>query len=71
MDFTEIGCEVGGTGSGLYPVVDICISCVEPLDSTASRDGWQLRSHITHIKIFADGCSSIQFNWINKNTILL
>jgi hypothetical protein len=32
--------------------------------------GW-LKSHTTHTKIFIDGCNSIQFNWINKHTILL
>jgi hypothetical protein len=30
--------------------------------------GW-LKSHTTHIKIFIDGCNSIQFNWINKHTM--
>jgi hypothetical protein len=32
--------------------------------------GW-LKSHATHIKIFIDGCSSVQFDWINKPAILL
>jgi hypothetical protein len=32
--------------------------------------GWS-KSHATHIKIFIDGCGSIQFNWINKHTISL
>jgi hypothetical protein len=31
--------------------------------------GW-LKSHATHIKIFIDSCNSIQFDWINKHTIL-
>jgi hypothetical protein len=31
--------------------------------------GWS-NSHTTHIKIF-DGCNSVQFDWINKHTILL
>jgi hypothetical protein len=29
------------------------------------------KSHATYIKIFIDGCSSIQFSWINKHTISL
>jgi hypothetical protein len=32
--------------------------------------GWS-ESHTTHIKIFVGGCSSVQFDWINKHTILL
>jgi hypothetical protein len=32
--------------------------------------GWS-KSHTTYIKIFTDGCKSIQFDWINKHTILL
>jgi hypothetical protein len=32
--------------------------------------GWS-KSHATHIKIFIDGCNSIQFDWINKHTISL
>jgi hypothetical protein len=31
----------------------------------------ELSSHTTHIKIFIDGCNSIQFYWINKHTISL
>jgi hypothetical protein len=29
------------------------------------------RSHATHITTYSDGCISIQFDWINKYTILL
>jgi hypothetical protein len=29
------------------------------------------KSHATHIKIFIDGCNSVQFDWINKHTISL
>jgi hypothetical protein len=32
--------------------------------------GWS-KSHATHIKIFIDGCNSVQFDWINKHTISL
>jgi hypothetical protein len=32
--------------------------------------GWS-KSHATDIKIFIGGCISIQFDWINKNTISL
>jgi hypothetical protein len=30
-----------------------------------------LKSHATLIKIFIDGCSSVQFDWINKDSIAL
>jgi hypothetical protein len=32
--------------------------------------GWS-KSHVIHIKIFIDGCNSIQFDWINKHTMSL
>jgi hypothetical protein len=32
--------------------------------------GWS-KSHTTRIKIFINGCNSIQFDWINKHTISL
>jgi hypothetical protein len=36
---------------------------------TAST-GWS-KSHAAHIKIFIDGCNSIQLDWINKHTVSL
>jgi hypothetical protein len=32
--------------------------------------GWS-KSHATHIKIFIGGCSSLQFDWINRHTVSL
>jgi hypothetical protein len=32
--------------------------------------GWS-KSNATHIKVFFEGCNSIQFDWINKHTISL
>jgi hypothetical protein len=40
----------------------MCLTCV--------YTEWS-KSHATHIKISIDGCNSIQFDWINKHTILL
>jgi hypothetical protein len=37
---------------------------------SGSSTGWS-KSHATHIKIFIDGCNSVQLDWINKHTLSL
>jgi hypothetical protein len=38
--------------------------------TTAVQITGRSKSHANHIKIFIDGCNSIQFNWINKHISL-
>jgi hypothetical protein len=57
-----------------YLLISVDVSCTVDFNLfklhsiRINYTGWS-KSHVNHIKIFIDGCNSIQLDWINKHTI--